>query len=56
MQLHPYLTFNGDCEEAFKFYEQCLGAEIESMRTHAGTRHACRSIRDTWMIHCERQL
>jgi len=37
MQLHPYLTFNGDCEAAFKFYEQCLGAKIESMRTHAGT-------------------
>jgi PhnB protein len=37
MQLHPYLTFNGDCEVAFKFYEQCLGAKIESLMTHAGT-------------------
>ena len=37
MQLHLYLTFNGDCEEALKFYEQCLGAKIEAMRTHAGT-------------------
>ncbi|MCM3906348.1 MAG: VOC family protein [Pyrinomonadaceae bacterium] len=37
MQLHPYLTFNGDCEAAFRFYEQCLGGKIEAMRTHAGT-------------------
>ena len=31
MQLSPYLTFNGQCEAAFKFYEQCLGAKIEGM-------------------------
>lgn len=36
MELNPYLTFNGDCEAAFKFYEQCLGGKIEGMRTHAG--------------------
>ena len=28
MQLNPYLSFNGRCEEAFKFYEQCLGGKI----------------------------
>jgi PhnB protein len=37
MQLQPYLHFNGDCETAFKYYEQCLGGEIEAMMTHAGT-------------------
>lgn len=37
MQLNPYLLFNGDCEAAFKFYEQCLGGKIETMRSHAGT-------------------
>ncbi len=37
MQLNPYLFFNGDCEAAFKFYEECLGGRIEAMRTHAGT-------------------
>jgi PhnB protein len=31
MQLNPYLTFNGQCEAAFKFYEQCLGGKIEEM-------------------------
>jgi len=37
MQLNPYLLFNGQCEAAFKFYEQCLGGKIEVMMTHAGT-------------------
>jgi PhnB protein len=27
MQLNPYLQFNGQCEAAFKFYEQCLGGK-----------------------------
>jgi PhnB protein len=33
MQLNNYLTFNGDCEAAFKFYERCLGGKIEMMMT-----------------------
>jgi PhnB protein len=37
MQLNTYLFFNGQCEEAFKFYEQCLGGKIVAMMTHAGT-------------------
>jgi PhnB protein len=37
MQLNPYLTFNGRCEEAFKFYEQVLGGKIEAMIPHEGT-------------------
>ena len=37
MRLNPYLTFNGQCEAAFKFYEKCLGGKIEAMMTHAGT-------------------
>jgi PhnB protein len=28
MQLNPYLNFNGQCEEAFKFYEQVLGGKV----------------------------
>jgi PhnB protein len=34
MQLNNYLTFNGDCEAAFKFYERCLGGKIEFMMTN----------------------
>jgi PhnB protein len=37
MQLNPYLTFNGECEAAFKFYAEVLGGKIEGMVTHAGT-------------------
>ena len=36
MELNSYLTFNGQCEAALKFYEQCLGGKIEAMMTHAG--------------------
>ena len=25
MKMNPYLTFGGDCEAAFKFYEKTLG-------------------------------
>jgi PhnB protein len=37
MQLNPYLTFSGDCEAAFKFYEKCLGGRIVAMIPHEGT-------------------
>ena len=37
MHLNPYLYFNGNCEEAFKFYEKALDGKIEAMMTHAGT-------------------
>jgi PhnB protein len=33
MQLNPTLTFNGQCEKAFKFYQQCLGGNIQTMMT-----------------------
>ncbi len=31
MQLSPYLLFNGDCEQALKYYEQALGGKIEAI-------------------------
>lgn len=34
MKLNPYLMFNGQCEKAFKFYEQCLGGKITAMMTY----------------------
>ncbi len=36
MQLNPYLMFNGQCEEAFKFYEQALGGKIQQMFRYEG--------------------
>ena len=35
MKLSPYLMFDGQCREAFKFYEQCLGGKIAYMGTYA---------------------
>jgi PhnB protein len=37
MQLSPYLLFNGQCEEAFKFYEACGVGKIDGLLKHAGT-------------------
>lgn len=35
MKLYTYLNFGGNCEEAFRFYEQHLGGKITMMMTHA---------------------
>jgi PhnB protein len=37
VRLNTYLVFNGQCEEAFKFYERYLGGKILAMMPHAGT-------------------
>jgi PhnB protein len=34
MQLNPYLSFNGQCEAAFRFYERVLGGKIVMMFTY----------------------
>jgi PhnB protein len=34
MNVDPYLTFNGNCEEAFRFYEKALGGKIEMLMTY----------------------
>ena len=31
MQVNPYLFYNGNCEEALKYYQNVLGAKIEAM-------------------------
>ena len=37
MDVSPYLDFNGDCEAAFTFYEQCLGAHLGPIFRYEGT-------------------
>jgi len=37
MSLNPYLYFDGQCEEAFKFYEKCLRGKITFMMTYEGS-------------------
>ena len=33
MKLNPCLSFNGQCEAAFKFYLACLGGKVQTMMT-----------------------
>lgn len=35
MQLNPYLSFNGDCAEAFKFYADTFGGNIEGIMRYS---------------------
>jgi uncharacterized glyoxalase superfamily protein PhnB len=37
VQLCPYLTFDGQCEAAFKFYEECLHGKTIFMMTYENT-------------------
>ena len=34
MRLYTYLNYDGNCQEAFRFYEQHLGGKITMMMTH----------------------
>ena len=34
MQLHTYLNSGGNCEQAFRFYEEHLGGKITMMMRH----------------------
>ena len=47
MQVNPYLFFNGNCEEALKFYQKVLGAKIEAMMPYGDGPPTCRS-RPDW--------
>jgi len=37
VQISPYLSFNGQCEAAFRFYEKCLGGKLGEIFRYAGT-------------------
>ena len=34
MQLHTYLNYGGNCEQAFRFYEEQLGGKITMLMRH----------------------
>ena len=40
MQMSVYLSFRGECEAAFKFYEECLDAKLGAIFRYAGTSMA----------------
>ena len=37
MQVSPYLSFNGQCEDAFTLYAACLGGTLGPMFRYAGS-------------------
>ena len=37
MQVNPYLSFKGQCEEAFRFYAQCLGGTLGPVFHYGGS-------------------
>ena len=46
MKLTTYLTFNGNCAEAFQHYEKALGGKIVVMQKHGETPMADQVPRD----------
>ena len=43
MRLNPYLHFNGQCEQAFRFYEKCLDAKIVMLMTYGSSPMAAQA-------------
>ena len=37
MQMNPYLSFKGDCEEAFRCYERVFGGTLGTIFRYAGS-------------------
>ena len=37
MQMSPYLSFNGECEAAFRFYERHLGGQVGAIFRYEGS-------------------
>lgn len=37
MQISPYLSFRGECDAAFRFYETCLGGKVGDIFRYAGS-------------------
>jgi PhnB protein len=47
MKLHTYLNYGGNCEQAFRFYEQHLGGKITMMMRH-GQQPDPGGVPDNW--------
>lgn len=48
MQLHPYLNYGGNCEEAFTFYERNLGGKITMLMRHGDAPEAGQGVPPEW--------
>jgi PhnB protein len=48
VQLNTYLNYGGNCEQAFRFYEQHLGGRITTLMRHGGAPTANPQIPPEW--------
>jgi PhnB protein len=46
MRLNTHLSFNGQCQEAFEFYEKCLGGKITMMMSYGDSPMASQASDD----------
>ncbi len=58
MQIAPHLHFSGNCAEAFKFYEKCLGGHILFSMTQAQSPMADKATPETrdFIMHIRMQV
>ena len=60
MKVIPYLTYNGECEEALNFYKKVLGGEITSlMRFEEMPENPEMPVSDNWkkkIMHAELKI
>ena len=58
MKLQTYLNYGGNCEQAFRFYEQHLGAKIVMLMRH-GEAPGASNVPDNWknaVLHARLEL
>jgi PhnB protein len=58
VQLHTYLNYGGNCEEAFRFYEKHLGGKITMMMKH-GEQPDARDVPPDWaraVLHARMEI
>jgi PhnB protein len=53
MNIEPYLSFNGNCKEAFQFYEKALGGKIAGIFTYGESPMAAQTPPEmkNWVMH-----
>ena len=50
MELTPYVIFDGQCEQALKFYEKALGGKVEIMKW-GGSPAEEMAVNKDWVLH-----
>ena len=51
MNVTPYLIFDGNCEDALKFYEKSLGGKIEQLSRWGGSPAEQMAVDKNWVLH-----